>query len=306
MEKSRQHLIHPNLVLRGRVMEAVRCFFRARGFLEVQTPVMMHSPAPEPHIDAVPAGGAYLQTSPELYMKRLLAAGYPRIFQICKTFRAKERGRRHLPEFTMLEFYEAGADYNDMMERTEELIWFVCRQVLKSPRICYQGTGIDPRPPWPRITVAEAFQRYTGKKMHDAVADGTFDQLMGIDIEAALDRTRPVFIHDYPAENGALARLRQDRTDLAERFEAYICGLEICNGFTELTDADEQRMRFEKELERRREKGLPVYPVPEAFLRALSEMPESAGNALGMDRLVMLLADAPAIDDVNAFVPEEY
>ncbi|MFP4650689.1 MAG: EF-P lysine aminoacylase EpmA, partial [Desulfobacterales bacterium] len=305
MQKSRQQDICPNLVLRGRVTGAVRSFLRTRGFLEVETPVITPSPAPEPHIDAVPANGAYLQTSPELYMKRLLAAGYPRIFQICRTFRAKERGRRHLPEFTMLEFYEAGADYNDMMDCTEELIWYVCRQVLQSPRIFYQGNGIDPRPPWPRISVAEAFERHTGKQASEAIKDGTFDELMGIDIEAALDRSRPVFIRDYPAEKGALARRKRENPDLAERFEAYICGLEICNGFTELTDADEQRMRFEAELERRREKGLAVYPMPEAFLKELSRMPEAAGNALGIDRLVMLLADAGSIDDVAAFVPEE-
>ncbi len=306
MQQFRQQGIYPNLVLRARVIEAVRSFFRTRGFLEVETPVITPSPAPEPHIDAVFADGAYLQTSPELYMKRLLAAGYPRIFQICKTFRAKERGRRHLPEFTMLEFYEAGADYNDMMDCTEELIWFVCRQVLQCPRIFYQGTGIDPRPPWPRITVAEAFEQHTGKQVSEALEDETFDELMGIDIENRLERSRPVFIRDYPAEKGALARRKHDSPDLAERFEAYICGLEICNGFTELTDADEQRRRFEAELERRRSNGLAVYQMPEVFLNALSRMPEAAGNALGIDRLVMLLADAESIDDVAAFVPEEY
>lgn len=306
MHKYRQHRIYPNLIIRSKVLEAVRSFFRNRDFLEVETPVRISAPAPEPHIEAVPAGGAYLQTSPELFMKRLLAAGYPRIFQICRTFRANERGRFHLPEFTMVEWYEAGADYNNLMARTEELVWSVCKEVLESSFLDYQGIRIDPSPPWPRMSVEEAFLRHAGRKMSEAVADDTFDEIMGIDIEAGLDRRRPAFIHDYPAEKGALARRRPDRPDLAERFEAYIGGLEICNGFTELTDPKEQSHRFEAEIRRRRKKGLSVYPLPVSFLQALSDMPPSAGNALGLDRLVMLLADAPAIDEITAFVPEEY
>ncbi|MCF8110622.1 MAG: EF-P lysine aminoacylase GenX [Desulfobacteraceae bacterium] len=306
MQKPRQHFIHSNLILRGKVLEAIRSFFSCRGFLEVETPVLIPAPAPEPHIEAVAADGAYLQTSPELYMKRLLAAGYRRIFQICKTFRAGERGRLHLPEFTMLEWYETGADYNDMMARTEELVWFVCRHVLKKEHLDYQGTRIDPCPPWPRITVAEAFRRHAGKDMFEAIAEDSFDEIIGIAIESGLQRSRPVFLHDYPVEKGALARRRRDCPELAERFEAYVGGIEICNGFTELTDPQEQRRRFKEELRRRSEKGLKVYPMPEAFLKALSRMPPSAGNALGIDRLVMLLADAPSIDEATAFIPEEY
>lgn len=306
MQKSRQRRIYPNLLLRGKVLESVRAFFSARGFLEVETPVRIPAPAPEQHIEAVAADGAYLQTSPELYMKRLLAAGYPRIFQVCKTFRGRERGRLHLPEFTMLEWYEEQTDYNDMMSRTEELVWYVCRQVLESRYIDYQGIKIDPAPPWPRITVAEAFRRHADMDMLKAVANGSFDEIIGINIEAGLERTRPVFLYDYPAEKGALARRRPDRPHLAERFEAYMAGIEICNGFTELTDPEEQRGRFEAEIRRRKKKGLSVYPMPESFLKALSDMPPSSGNALGLDRLVMLIADAYTIDEVTGFVPEEY
>ncbi|MFP4452466.1 MAG: EF-P lysine aminoacylase EpmA [Desulfobacterales bacterium] len=306
MQKSRQSRIYPNLLLRGKVLESVRSFFSARGFLEVETPVRIPAPAPEQHIEAVAADGAYLQTSPELYMKRLLAAGYPRIFQICKTFRDRERGRLHLPEFTMLEWYEAETDYNDMMSRTEELVWYVCRQVLQSESLDYQGIKIDPAPPWPRITVAEAFRRHADTDMLEAVADDTFDEIIGINIETGLKRTRPVFLYDYPAEKGALARRRPDRPYLAERFEAYVAGIEICNGFTELTDPEEQRSRFEEEIRRRRKNRLSVYPMPESFLKALPDMPPSSGNALGIDRLVMLIADAYTIDEVTGFVPEEY
>lgn len=306
MQKSRQHFIHSNLVLRGKVLEAIRAFFSRRGFLEVETPVLIPAPAPEPHIEAVTADWGYLQTSPELYMKRLLAAGYSRIFQICKTFRAGERGKLHLTEFTMLEWYEAEADYNDMMAGSEELIRSVCRQILKKEHLDYQGTRIDLSPPWPKITVADAFRRHAGKDMFEAIADNSFDEIIGIDIEAGLECSRPVFLLDYPVEKGALARRRPDNPDLAERFEAYIGGIEICNGFTELTDPQEQCSRFQEELRRRSEKRLKVYPMPEAFLKALSDMPPSAGNALGIDRLVMLLADASSIDEVTAFIPEEY
>lgn len=306
MQKPRQHLIHSNLVLRGKVLEAIRTFFSRRGFLEVETPVLIPAPAPEPHIEAVTADRGYLQTSPELYMKQLLAAGYSRIFQICKTFRAGERGKLHLPEFTMLEWYEAQADYNDMMAGTEELIRSVCRQVLKKEHFEYQGTRIDPSPPWPKIPVADAFRRHAGKDMFETIADNSFDEIIGIEIEARLERSRPVFLLDYPLEKGALARPRPDNPDLAERFEAYIGGIEICNGFTELTDPQEQRSRFQEELRRRSAKRLKVYPMPEAFLKALSDMPPSAGNALGIDRLIMLLADASSIDEVTAFIPEEY
>ncbi|MFW6333718.1 MAG: EF-P lysine aminoacylase EpmA [Desulfosalsimonas sp.] len=306
MHEFRQQKIRRNLAVRAEVLKAVRAFFAARDFLEVETPIRIFAPAPEPHIDAFASQDAWLQTSPELYMKRLLAAGCKRIFQICKTFRAGERGRLHLPEFTMLEFYEAGSDYRDAMALTRDLIRFVCRQVTGEKHLDYQGARIEIFSPWQQITVEEAFARHAGKEMPEALADGTFDEIISADIEPGIERSRPAFLFDYPAEKGALARLRPDRPELAERFEAYIGGLEICNGFTELTDPEEQRLRFETEQNRRRKKGLPIYPLPESFLEALSSMPPSAGNALGMDRLVMLFAGADAIDQVTAFVPEEY
>lgn len=306
MKISRQRRIFENLVVRQRVMDAVRRFFRRHGFLEVQTPVRIPAPAPEAHIEAVSADGAYLHTSPEIYMKRLLAAGYPRVFQLCKTFRKNERGRRHLPEFTMLEWYAAGVTYREMMEQTCDLVCSVCADVLGGDRLFYQGQQVDLSPPWPRMTVEEAFRRYAGITVHDALAGDRFDTCMGLDIEAGLDRGRPVFLCDYPVERGALARRRPDNPRLAERFEAYVGGLELCNGFTELTDAGEQRRRFEAELERRARRSLAVYPMPEPFLRCLPHMPPAAGNALGIDRLVMLMVDAAEIDDVVAFVPEEY
>ena len=165
----------------------------------------------------------------------------------------------------------------------------------------YQDARIDLTPPWPRLTVAEAFRRYASLPADAALAQGRFDELMGMEIEPRLGAERPVFIHDYPAACGSLARLKPGDPSVAERFELYIGGLELCNGFSELTDPVEQQRRFEAELEIKRQRGQPVHGLPQKFLEALSAMPPCAGNALGVDRLVMLFCDAETIDDVVCF-----
>lgn len=294
-----------NLRLRQQIFQAVRDFFTSQGFLDVDTPIRIPAPAPEPYIFPQSAGSWYLQTSPELCMKRLLSAGYEKIFQICKCFRRDERGGRHLPEFTMLEWYEAGATYVDLMDRCELLVDFI-RCGPGRPEIpSYKGHAVDLSPPWERLTVADAFDRYAPVSMDTAMAAGTFDEIIGIEIEPRLGISRPVFLYDYPAATCSLAATKPGAPDLIERFELYIGGLELCNGFTELTDAGAQRRHFQMELERRSQQGLPVLPMPEKFLEALRLMPPAAGNALGLDRLVMLFAGAERIDEVTAFVPED-
>lgn len=292
------------LIIRARVLEALRRFFGSQGYLEVETPLRIPAPAPEAHIDAQAAGDWFLHTSPELCMKRMLAAGYPKIFQICKCFRRGERGRRHLPEMTMLEWYTAGVDYRHMMDQCQALITSVRTALGRPARLVYEGRAIDLDTPWSRMSVADAFARFGGCSADQALAQGRFDEIMGLQIEPELGWDRPVFLYDYPAACGALARLRPDRPEVAERFELYIGGLELCNAFSELTDAREQRCRFEDESRRRRAAGKTVYPMPETFLEALESMPGAAGNALGVDRLVMLLTDADHIDQVVAFTPE--
>lgn len=301
----RQTACLPNLRLRARIIRTVRQFFAENDYLEVETPIRIPAPAPEVNIDAQPSGDWYLQSSPELCMKRLLAAGYPRIFQICKCFRRNERGRRHLPELTLLEWYRTGADYEGMMTQCEALIGAVARQAGFGDVLRYNGQWIDLTPPWPRLTVAEAFGRFTSLSADQALKENRFDEVMGLDIEPQLGIDKPVFLYDYPAACGALARLKPEDRRLAERFELYIGGLELCNAFTELNDANEQRARFDAERESRRQAGLTVYPMPERFLEALKDMPDAAGNALGIDRLVMLFDDTTEIDDVVAFTPEE-
>ena len=302
----RQKRLRKNLIIRARVIQAVRKFFFEHDYLEIETPIRMPAPAPEAHIDAVASGDWFLQTSPELCMKRLLASGYPRIFQICKCFRQAERGRFHLPEMTLLEWYRAGSDYRDMMNECEALIFNVAQEMgKKKDGIFYQGEEIRLNPPWSRISVGDAFDRFGSISLEGALAKDQFDQIMVTEIEPALGKSRPVFLYDYPACRGALARLKPQDRRYAERFELYIGGLEICNAYSELADPAEQRARFEQEHERRLESGKPVYPMAHNFLDALKDMPAAAGNALGMDRLTMLFADASTIEDVVAFVPEE-
>ena len=305
MTNYRQSAIKDNLYLRARIIQAIRKFFIDNGYLEIDTPIRIPAPAPEGHIDAIPTDGQYLQTSPELCMKQLLAAGFPRIFQICKCFRQGERGRKHLPELTMLEWYQAGGNYLGLMDECEKLVCFVARHLGRGNQSIYRNRPIELAMPWGRLSVAEAFKLYGSKSMDSAMATDCFDEVMALEIEPNLGDPVPVFLYDYPARHGALARLKSQEPFWAERFELYIAGIELCNGFSELTDAVEQRKRFEEELLLRQSLNKPPRPMPEKFLQALTDMPDAAGNAIGIDRLVMLFADTNNIDDVVAFTPEE-
>ena len=305
MPSFRQTRLKHFLQLRARVIQAMRDFFLFNRFLEVETPCRIPAPAPELHIDAEPSGEWFLQTSPELCMKRLLAAGHTKIFQICKCFRQKERGNRHLPEFSLLEWYQAEKDYLDMMDQVEQLVCFIAQKITRANELSYRGKRIDLKRPWPRMPVSQAFKRYAPISLEKALSENRFDALMVDCIEPNLDQTRPLFLYDYPASLGALARLKPDNPAVAERFELFVGGLEICNAFSELTDPIEQQTRFAAEQYQRSKAGKCNYPMSEKFLACLEFMPESAGNALGIDRLVMLFADTDHIDDVVAFTPEE-
>jgi len=295
---------HRVLELRARLLQCIRMHLSEQGFLEVETPLRIPAPAPEEHIEAFPSDGWFLQTSPELCMKRLLSAGYRRIFQICRCFRAGERGALHLPEFTMLEWYVADADYLTLMEQCQNLLISILQKMGCGLQIRYQDKTINLAPPWKKMTVADAFARYASADCIEAAATDHFEEILTEKIEPHLSEKHPVFLYDYPAKFGALARLKKDHPAFAERFELYIGGLEIANGFSELTCAEEQRSRFMKTLQRQTAKQSITYPLPEKFLLSLDKMPPSAGIALGIDRLMMLLADTRRIDDVVAFTPE--
>ncbi len=293
------------LVLRARILEAVRGFFRAEGFLEVTTPVLTPSIIPEEHTHAVATDGGFLLPSPEIHMKRLVAAGYERIFQVGPAFRRGERGRFHLPEFTILEWYRAGADYRDLAADCEALFLHVCRVLEGSSRITYLGRTIDLASPWPRVTVREAFERLAGWNPLAEHRPGRFEEDLAEKVMPGLDPARPHFLVDFPLYEASLARRSPVAQDTVERLELVVGGMELANGFSELTDAGEQRRRFEEANRRRAARGEKAYPMPERFLAALSKLPPCAGIALGMDRLVMLFTGAERIDQVVALTPED-
>ena len=302
---NRQKQIKKNIELRATIIQSVRGFFIRRGFLEVETPVCIPSPLPETHIDAPSSGAWFLQPSPESCMKRLLSSGYHKIFQICRCFRENERGKKHLPELTMLEWYCAFSDYLDVMDQCEDLVKFLAEKTGAGDALSYQGQTINMTGNWDRLKVTEAFDRFAPVSLESALASNDFDEVISFEIEPHLGWERPIFLYDYPRSKASLARCKNEDQQTAERFEMYIGGLELCNAFSELTDPVEQRVRFEADRQERRIAGKAEYPMPEKFLDALSAMPEAAGCALGLDRLVMLFADAPEIDDVVSFTPEE-
>ncbi len=289
------------LAERARIIQLVRTFFIERGYLEVETPHRIPANAPEPHIDAVASGSWALHTSPELAMKRLLAAGFGQLFQLCRVWRDGERGQYHLPEFTLLEWYRSGIDYHALMTECMELLTTLAPQ----GKLSRQGRTIDLAMPWPQLTVGEAFARYASQSLDEALARDCFEELLTTEVEPHLGRDRPLFLTEYPASLAALARTKPGDPQRAERFELYIDGLELANAFSELTDPHEQRSRFEADEASRRLAGKTPYPLPEKFLAELGSMPVAAGIALGLDRLVMLLTDAARIDDVVAFTPGE-
>jgi len=292
------------LQLRARLIQSIRIFFIRHNFLEVETPLRIPAPAPEEHIEAIPSADWFLQTSPELCMKRLLAAGYPLIFQICKCFRAAERGDKHLPEFTMLEWYVAGFDYQQLMDQCEAMLITVLKDMGHTQDITWQNNKINLTHPWERITVEDAFLKYAPVSCTEALDQDKFDEILVEYIEPHLGKDLPTFIYDYPAGLAALAKLKDSDANFAERFELYIGGVELANGFTELTDAREQRQRFEKALRLRAQKKMMPYPQPTKFLSELAAMPAAAGIALGIDRLTMIMTGSDRIDDVITFTPE--
>jgi lysyl-tRNA synthetase class 2 len=290
---------------RAAILQAIRQFFIDYGYLEVETPHRVPAPAPESYIDAIPSKGWFLHPSPELCMKRLLAAGYEKIFQICRCWRDGERGTLHIPEFTLLEWYRANSDYMDLMAECEVLIQWIASRIGLGETIFFRGQEIRLSSSWERLSVEEAFKRFARASMEAALENDRFDEVMVQEIEPRLGIEKPTFIYDYPAKRGALALLKEGNPTLAERFELYIGGLELANAFSELIDPEEQRKRFSSEEALRRSMKKSPYPMPEKFLMELEEMPPSAGIALGVDRLVMVFLDAKTIDEVVAFTPEE-
>ncbi len=290
------------LALRAVVHRSIRRFFEERDFVEVETPAIVPSPGLDVHLAAFEVRNSngkqagWLATSPEYQMKRLLSAGAERIFQLGRSYRADEHGRHHEREFTMLEWYRAESTSDDVIRDTEELVAFVAN-ALDQP-------APEVQPPWQRLTVDEALQFHANVALDAVIHDEErFFRVWAEEVQPRLGNERPVIVTDWPSSMASLARLKPN--GMADRFEAFFQGVELCNGFGELTDAAEQRRRFERDQAERQAAGAPVYPIDERFLDDLERgMPESGGNALGVDRLLMLLLGADSIQAVMPF-PEE-
>ena len=283
---------------RARLLADIRRYFADRNVLEVETPVLSRAGNNDPNIQSIATDSPrpkFLRTSPEYAMKRLLASGLGDIYELGRVFRAGEKGQHHNPEFTMLEWYRANATSDDVIRDTEELV-----------EVCARTVGeVSPfSRPWPRATVEEALERHAGVRL-EALSndDERFYRIWAVDVQPKLGKEQPTVVTDWPASMASLAKLKPN--GMADRFEAFYRGVELCNGFGELTDAAEQRRRFERDRAEREAAGSSVYPMDEELLDALARgMPESGGNALGVDRLLMLLVGAASIQDVMLF-PEE-
>jgi lysyl-tRNA synthetase class 2 len=323
--------VRPFLTARNAIARAIRTWFDERDFAEVETAILQVSPGNETHLHAprtelnrADGGRAtrYLRTSPEFACKKLLAAGEQKIFEFARVFRDRERGDLHLPEFTMLEWYRSNADYEAVMADTVAIVAHAA-QATGIGRFSFRGSIADPFAEPELLTVAAAFERFAGIDLLASVADGQgdrarlaaaaegrvritdddtwsdiFSKVLVEHVEPNLGQGRLTVLFEYPAPEAALARAKPSDPRVAERFELYACGVELANGFGELTNAQEQRRRFTLAMDEKQRRYGERYPLDEDFLDAVEQMPEASGVALGFDRLVMLAGGALRIDQV--------
>lgn len=291
---------------RAVALATVREYFEARRFIEVQTPTRVRAPGLDAHVEPIRADGGWLVTSPELHLKRLLVGGMPRVFEVARCHRDEELGRYHEPEFTLIEWYRAFEPVQAVMHDTEQLVRAVVERVCRRSHLEHGGKRVSLELPFARLSVAEAFSRYAQRSDGVELAGRDPDEWFRIWVEliepaiAALQT--PVFVTDYPISQAAMARPKPSDPRVAERFELYCAGVELCNGYGELTNAEEQSQRMQAEVRTRIEGGQSELPVDQHFLAGLREgLPPCSGNALGFDRLVMLATGAPVMADVIAF-----
>lgn len=288
-----------NRITLEKITDCISDFFISRGFTEVNTPLVIPAPVPEPYIDFIKKSDGYLRPSPEIEMKILLSQGHEKIFQIGPCFRKGEKGRLHKEEFTMLEWYEAGADYNNLMEFTRDMILFLADKILSSTSVEYNGETIELASGWEIMTVAQAFAKFADTSPQEAIKKGIFEDTLVNQVEPFLSRKRPVILKDYPSRFAALAKLKEGDIKASERWELYLGGIEIANTYSELIDPVENRARFAKFAEERQALNKEPIPVNEEFFQALEKgIPESSGCALGIDRLAMIINDVSNINDL--------
>jgi lysyl-tRNA synthetase class 2 len=322
--------LYDRMHMRARLLASIRRFFDKDDYLEVTTPCLTLAPDPAPHLQSFTTSligdraraQLFLPTSPEHHMKRMLSAGFERIYQIGPFFRNGEMGTLHNPEFTGLEWYQTGLSVEGLMDQTEKMLREVALNVVGQSCLSRCGIQVDLRNDFKRMSIKQALEELA---LVDVPADwdevglrkallgsgldpgenDSFDDLVNralvARVEPALESMGPVFLFDYPAEMAAMARLRPFDAHVSERFELYAGGMELCNGYGELNDEDEQRRRFALQVKARKQKDQPSVPLDEAFLQAVGQMPKASGNALGIDRLMMLLCGVERIEQVLAF-----
>ncbi|HQI38676.1 MAG TPA: lysine--tRNA ligase [Spirochaetota bacterium] len=317
--------VRQQFILRSNMITGIRNFLNQKGFIEVETP-MMH---------AIPGGAAarpfithhnaldidlYLRIAPELYLKRLLVGGFDRVYELNRNFRNEGISTRHNPEFTMLELYQAYADYNDMMAITQELISTLAKELLQAIVIAYQGNTIDLTPPWQKLSYSEALKKYTGIDFTSISRDEAYTEALKRNVDVKKEMSlwkiaeeffeekveenliQPTFIIDYPKELSPLAKSREDNPEFVERFEVFIAGREMANAFSELNDPFDQRQRFEEQVKMREAGDDEAQMMDTDYITALEYgMPPAGGLGIGIDRLVMLFIDTASIKDTILF-----
>ncbi len=295
-----------NIILSSKVKSQIRTFFSEHDFIEVETPIRLKAPALEDYIDAIPAGKTYgephyLRTSPELDLKRLLAEAkgeIENVFQMGPCFRQGEIGSQHQEEFTMLEWYRLHADYRGVLNDTIQLFRSIQTR-LSLESVPFRNQKINFYDSWEILTVAEAFAQFSKVSLADALLDHSFEEILTEQVEPNLGLTVPTVLIDYPLELAALARKSPNNPEVCERWELYVCGLELANCYSELVDPVEQRLRFEATAKLRATNGMEVYPLDEPFLVSLEHLPECSGIAVGIDRLCMVFTNSNDILDVR-------
>ena len=290
------------LLLRDKLASKIRDYFHEAGFIEVHTPVRVQNAALEDYIDAMPSGQGWLRTSPEIHMKQMLADGFEKIFQLGPCFRANESGHKHRQEFYMLEWYEINKTYEDLLFFTTDMMRYLADAIFNKQSFHYQSHSVKLSKDPIINSVDQAFKNLASCSVDQAIKNDVYEIELCTKVEPSLAKDRLVYLKDYPASEAAMAVINDQ--GLAERWELYLCGLELANCYTELNDPIEQGQRFLDTAKLRSKDKRDVYDIDQTFLNKLGQMPAAAGCALGFDRLVMLFSDSADINEVNAF-PDE-
>ncbi|HPO91072.1 MAG TPA: hypothetical protein P5105_03335 [Victivallales bacterium] len=292
--------LKPVIQRRNKLLHSIRKFFTKESFIEIETPVIIDAPLPEPNIEAISTDNGFLRTSPEAMLKACLAAGYEKIFEIGPCFRKEERGRLHREEFSMLEWYQVNVDSTQLISFTKNLLIHCAVELNGHSKINYLDKTVDLNSDWEIISLKDAFAKFANLTLEESVGKNRFELDLLDKIEPNLPQNKPIIITDYPAKFRAFAKLKDSDNTLADRWELYIAGVEISNTYSELVEPCEIRKLISQFQQERKKLKMKDYPLPAIFMEAIKAgIPKSAGSALGIDRLLMLLTSSNSIEDVK-------